>query len=64
MVGNAQECHANARQCTDLAADVEHPALKETFFVLANKWTSLAIKLEKTRQRRRPSAKRTTKLVV
>jgi hypothetical protein len=51
-----QKCYANARQCIDLAADVEHPELKKTFFVLAD---VLATKLEKAgQQQRRRSARR------
>jgi hypothetical protein len=56
MVRDSQKCHANARQCIDLAADIKHPELKKTFFVLADKWTVLATKLEKAGQPRRPSA--------
>jgi hypothetical protein len=59
MVRDSQKCHANARQCIDLAADLKHPELKKTLFVLADKWTVFATKLEKVRQPRRPSAIKT-----
>jgi hypothetical protein len=58
----AKQCHANARQCIELAADVEHPKLKRTFLELAEKWTELAIKLESAGKRtRRPTTKKRTK---
>jgi hypothetical protein len=63
MAGSFQRCRVNARQCIDLAADVEHPALKEMFVALADKWTSLAIKLEKARQQRRLSSARRTRRI-
>jgi hypothetical protein len=61
-MADPKKCHANARQRIDLSADVEHPALKETFFVLADKWTFLATKLEKARQQQRAPAIKTSKI--
>jgi hypothetical protein len=57
MAIDPQKCHANARQCIDLAAGTKHPELKKTFLMLADKWTLLATKLEKARHNGRPSAR-------
>jgi hypothetical protein len=40
---------ANARRCMDLAATVKYSELRPTFLELADKWTKLAIELEKPR---------------
>jgi hypothetical protein len=54
-----EECRANAHQCMDLAAEVKYPELRATFVDLADRWTKLAIELEKPRKpRRRPATKK------
>jgi hypothetical protein len=58
MTDHPKECHANARQCMDLAARVEYPELRATFLELADKWTKLAAEQEKPRKPRRRLASR------
>jgi len=55
---DAQECRANADQCMDLAAKGDYPEMRATFVDLSDRWTKLAIELEKQRKpKRRPAAK-------
>jgi hypothetical protein len=39
-----------------MPAEVKHPELKKTFFILADKWTARATKLENAHHQRRASA--------
>jgi hypothetical protein len=61
MAGDPEECHANARQCLEMAKDVKHVKLKEIFLDLAAKWTKLAIELEMAGKRRGTATKKSTK---
>jgi hypothetical protein len=56
--GNPTECRENARQCTEFAAAIRFPELKDTFMELAGRWTKLAVELEKPAKRKRPVPKK------
>jgi len=60
MSGDPKECRANACQCMDLPSGVKYPELRAMFLELADKWTKVAIELDKPRKprRRRASKKR------
>jgi hypothetical protein len=48
MPGDPEEYRAHARRCTELAAESIDAKLKKTFSELAEAWTELASKVERS----------------
>jgi hypothetical protein len=49
MPSDPEEYRANARRCGEMATESIDPKLKQTFLELAEAWTALANKVDKSR---------------